>query len=315
MTEVTSAPEATITARSRVGFAFVGFAVGIVAGVMGLVPWLIGGGILPLQNLWATETLPNDMPFVLLPVSQYAVITVFVLILVGGVFAGLTMHLLARRRSFLAWPAAIGLLIVHAYAVAQSFTVVANGLDNGRRSALYFVGMLGGAVVAMLLAQTAFWLASRRSTGPVALAIGLSAVPFVVWIRQIVVAVSGPSGMPMPITELLRWLPALIVGVTLVWCGLRPARRLAVWLVVLVALWVIPALFTTIQYGLGMRVLNGDLSEMASASSQVLPLALREEVLPALLALALGVVGVIVREAVQRRKPSQPITNEPMKAE
>jgi len=103
-------------------------------------------------------------------------------------------------------------------------------------------------------------------------------------------------------TELLRWMPALIVGLTLVWCGLRPARRIAVWLVVLIGLWVIPALFTTIQYGLRMRVLNGDLREMASASGQVFPLALGVEILPALVALALAVVGTAVNEIVRRRQ-------------
>jgi len=303
MTEATSAPESTTTARSRVSSAFVGLGVGIAAGAVGLVPWLIGGGVLPLQNLWATGTLPDDMPFALLPLSQYSAITVFVLILLGGVFAGLTVRLLARRREFSAWPAAIGLLIVHAFAVAQSFAVIADGLGGGRREALYFVGLLGGAIFSVLLAQVAFWLGSRRSTGAVALAIGLAAAPFAVWIRQIAVIVGGPSGISIPMTELLRWMPALIVGLTLVWCGLRPARRIAEWLVVLIGLWVIPALFTTIQYGLGMRVLNGDLREMASASGQVFPLALGVEILPALVALALAVVGTAVNEIVRRRQP------------
>jgi len=130
MTEATSAPESTTTARSRVSSAFVGLGVGIAAGAVGLVPWLIGGGILPLQNLWATGTLPDDMPFALLPLSQYSAITVFVLILLGGVFGGLAVRLLARRREFSAWPAAIGLLIVHAFAVAQSFAVIADGLGG-----------------------------------------------------------------------------------------------------------------------------------------------------------------------------------------
>jgi uncharacterized membrane protein len=99
----------------------------------------------------------------------------------------------------------------------------------------------------------------------------------------------------------LRWLPAVIVGLALGFCGVRPARRIAVWLVVLAALWVTPALLTALQYGLGMRVLNGDVKEMASAASQVFPLALATEVTPVLAAIVIAVVVVISRTLMQRR--------------
>jgi hypothetical protein len=105
----------------------------------------------------------------------------------------------------------------------------------------------------------------------------------------------------MMVPTLLHWLPAVIAAAALVWCGVRPARRIAVWLAVLLGVWVIPALFTTIQYGLGMRVLNGDLREMASASGQLFPLALREQIVPTLVALALAVVGTVAVELARRR--------------
>jgi len=304
MTETTPASD-TPTAATRAGTRFIAIAVGVAAGALGILPWLIGGGTLPLQNLWAADTTPNAMPFALLPVSQYAATAVFVLLLMGGVFAGLAVHLIARYRSFAAWPAALGLVVVQLIAVIQSFTVISNGLgltnSLDRRTFLYFAGMLGGAIVAMVMAQVAFWIASRRSTAPVALAVGLAAVPFASWISQAIRSLSGPSGIPMTVPTLLHWLPAVIAAAALVWCGVRPARRVAVWVVVLVGVWVIPALFITIQYGLGMRVLNGDLREMASASGQLFPLALREQIVPTLVALALAVVGTVAVELARRR--------------
>jgi hypothetical protein len=288
-----------------VGASFIALAVGVAAGVLGILPWLIGGGTLPLQNLWANNAMPNDMPFALLPVSQYAATAIFVLLLMGGVFAGLAVHLTARRRSLAAWPAALGLVVMQLIAVIQSFTVVSNGLgltsSLDRRTFLYFAGMLGGAIVAMVIAQVAFWIASRRSSAPVALAIGLAAVPFASWISQAIRSLSGPSGVPMMVPTLLHWLPAVIAAAALVWCGVRPARRIAVWVAVLLGVWVIPALFTTIQYGLGMRVLSGDLREMASASGQLFPLALREQIVPTLVAFALAVVGTVAVELARRR--------------
>jgi hypothetical protein len=50
-----------------------------------------------------------------------------------------------------------------------------------------------------------------------------------------------------------------------------------------------------------MRVLNGDVKELASAASQVFPLALATEVTPVLAAIVIAVVVVISRTLMQRR--------------
>jgi hypothetical protein len=223
MTEATPALE-TRTVGARVGTAFIAFGVGILAAALGILPWLIGGGTLPLQNLWVADTPWNDMPFALLPVSQYAATAIFVLLLMGGVFAGLAVHIIARRGSFAAWPAALGLFAVQLVAVVQSYTVVSNGLgltnSLDRRTFVYFAGMLGGAIVALVVAQAAFWIASRRAIGPVALAIGLAAVPFAAWLSEAAHSLIGASGIPMPALTALHWLPAVIARHG--WSGRRP---------------------------------------------------------------------------------------------
>lgn len=298
MTEIS--PAADQPARARA----LPFAIGVGGGVLGILPWLIGGGILPLQNLWAAATMPEDMPFVLLPLSQYFATLLFSLLLLGGVFAGFTVHFVARRRAVAVWPAALGVLLVHVIAVVQSFAVLADGLGLGRggdsRVMLYFAGLLGGVVAAVLLAQLGFWLTSRRSVGAVALGVVLAAVPFATWVGRCFLAVTGDAFPPAFLPYLSPWLPAIVVGAALVWCGVRPAWRIVVWVVGLLAVWVVPALFTAIQYGLGMRVLDGDVPEMMRASVGVFPMVLAEVWQPVIVALVIGVVGTVVRMIVER---------------
>ncbi|MGW9159145.1 hypothetical protein [Microbacterium sp. NPDC055665] len=298
MTEIS--PAADQPARARA----LPFAIGVGGGVLGILPWLVGGGMLPLQNLWAAATMPEDMPFVLLPLSQYFATLLFSVLLLGGVFAGFALHFVARRRAVAVWPAALGVLLVHVIAVMQSFAVLAGGLGLGRggdsRAMLYFAGLLGGVVAAILLSQLGFWMTSRRSVGVVALGVVLAAVPFGNWISRFFVAVTGEVSPPLFLPDLLRWLPAVVVGAALVWCGVRPAWRIVVWVAGLLALWILPALFTAIQYGLGMRVLDGNLPEMAQAAVQVFPMVLAEVWLPVVVALVIGVVGTVVRMVVER---------------
>lgn len=298
MTEISRPADSPVRARA------LPFAIGVGGGVLGILPWLIGGGILPLQNLWAAATMPEDMPFVLLPLSQYFATLLFSVLLLGGVFAGFAVHFVARRRAIAVWPAALGVLLVHVIAVVQSFAVLAGGLGLGRggdsRVMLYFAGLLGGVIAAILLAQLGFWMTSRRSVGVVALGVVLAAVPFGDWVSRCFVAVTGEAFPLVFLPYLSRWLPAVIVGGALVWCGVRPAWRIVVWVAGLLAVWVVPALFTAIQYGLGMRVLDGNIPEMMQASVQVFPMVLAEVWQPVIVALVIGVVGTVVRMVVER---------------
>lgn len=281
------------------------FAIGVAGAVLGLLPWIVAG-TLPLQNLWAVQTLPEDMPFVLLPLSQYYATLLFSLVLLGGVFAGLAVRVVRRRRAVPAWPVALGVAVVHLIAAVQSFVVLAGGLgltdgSGDTRAALYFGGLLGGTLVAALLAQLGLWMTTRTSVAVASLGIALAAVPFGTWVVRWFGAFAGPTGPPMLVSSIGYWLPAVVVGITLVWCGVRPVGRLAVWAVALLSVWVVPAVFTAIGYGLGMRVLQGDVQEMAEASLQIFPSVMAEMWRPVVLAVLIAVVGSIARVAVAKR--------------
>lgn len=288
-----------------------GLALGAASALVGIAPWLMTGARLPLQNLWRRETLPDAMPVALLPVSQYDTTRILVLLLVGGVLAGLAARLLRRRFPTTDWATAAGVLAVQGVATIQAFAVVAEGLgitahDADPRARLYFGGMLGGTIVSVALAQTLFWLISRRSVAPAALGLALAAVPIASWLLVTVLFVTGPAGPPLVVGELSRWLPAVIVGAALGWCDVVPLRRLGVWVVGLLVLLVTPAVLTASSYALGMRVLDGDLREMADAAVRIFPRALVIGVTPTVLALLIAAAVTAVRWAIARGRTKAP---------
>lgn len=283
--------------------------IGLLAAVLGLSPWWITGGRLPLQNLWATQVWPDQMPLVLLPLSQYQLTTIVALLTVGGAAAGLSIRIWSpARRRLVTWCAVGGVLIVQLIATVQSFAVLHAGLEPGTMSSLYFGGLLAGAIGSMIAALIALALIASSSTVKATIGFGLMAVPLTSWAVQWAVGVMGYINVPTAVPTIARWVPAILVGCSLAWCGLRPAKRLVAWVLNLAFLWVIPALFTSVQYVLGTRVAAGDLPEMLLMSKQILTATLGPDggALPIILvAVAIGLLGVGARAIASRRRLPQ----------
>ncbi|MET3932735.1 hypothetical protein [Arthrobacter sp. OAP107] len=290
--------------------AVLGWLLGILAGLLGLAPWLITGAQLPLQNLWGTEVLPDRMPVSLLPLSQYELTTLVALLTTGGAAAGLAVRIWNPvRRRLTAWCAASGALAVQFTAAVQSFTVLEGGLADETMAGIYFAGLLAGVIACIAAGLAAFLLLVSRRRALVALGAGLMAVPATSWAVEWVVGFVGHINVPTAVPTVARWIPALIVGCALAWCGLRPARRALVWLADLSLLWVVPALFTSVSYVLGTRVLAGDLQEMLLMSRQILAATLGPDggALPTvLLALTVGLAGLGIRALAARRRLGSP---------
>ncbi|AXJ11650.1 hypothetical protein CFN17_02800 [Arthrobacter sp. PM3] len=283
---------------------------GILAGVLGLGPWLVTGAHLPLQNMWGAEAGPDQMPVALLPLSQYQLTTIVALLTVGGAAAGLAVRIWSpARRRLVVWCAAAGVLVVQVAAAVQSFTVLDAGLKDGTMASLYVAGLLAGVTASIAAALVALLLLSSRSRSLTALGAGLMAVPFASWALLWVVAFVGRTNIPLAVPTIGQWIPAVIVGCVLAWCGLRPARRAAVWAVDLALLWVVPAVFTSVNYVLGTRMLAGDLQEMLLMSQQILAATLGPAGGAApkvLLALVIALAGLGAKSLVARRKRAAP---------
>jgi len=113
---------------------------GIGLAVIGLLPWLITGLRLPLQNLWATETRPEQMPRVLLPFNQYAVVLIIAVLVIGAA-AGLCSRALRPRLARRGvWAMGGGVLLVQLAAVLQTAIVVQGGLSERRASPSTWLG-------------------------------------------------------------------------------------------------------------------------------------------------------------------------------
>lgn len=280
---------------------------GILAGLLGLAPWLVTGAQLPLQNLWATETMPDQMPLSLLPLNQYELTTLVGLLTMGGAVAGFAVRLWApARRRLVTWCAAAGVLMVQGTAVVQSFSVVDSGLASGLESRIYVVGLLAGVVASVAASLVALLLLASPSPTRVALGVGLMAVPFVGWTGDWLFSMfGGPANAPPLVPLLQRWLPAIVVGMALAWCGFRPAHRLWVWAVDLLLLWVVPALFISVRYVFGTRVMLGDFEEMLLMGRDILAATLGPDGGAGplvLLTLAIGLAGAATLMVARRRR-------------
>lgn len=300
------APPADERETTRKPSFWIAFGVGIVASALMLVPMWVTGIRLPLQNLWGTDTMPDDMPVALLALSQYEVFAIFAMVLLGGVVAGLGVRMLRRWRPMRAWAAALGVLLVHLVVTVQSFAVLGDGLGvsdgtAGTLQLMYFAGMLAAVVLGILLAQLGVLLTTRRSSAFAALAVALSAVWIGQWLGSVIGAIWGIAGPPVFLFDVLRWVPAVTVGVALVWCGVRPWGRIFVWIAGLLALWVLPAAITAVAYPLGTRAFGGDVREMSAAAAQIFPQALEIGVPAVVVAAVIGVVGTAVRMLLARR--------------
>jgi hypothetical protein len=294
------------TKRTPAGDAALGWLLGVLAGLLGLAPWLITGAQLPLQNSWGTEVLPEQMPVSLLPLSQYELTTLVALLTAGGAAAGLAVRIWRpARRRLVAWCTASGVLAVQFSATVQSFTVLDGGLTDGTLARVYFAGLLAGVIACIAAGLVVFLLLASRSRALAALGAGLVAVPATSWVGEWVVGFVGQTNVPTAVPTVARWVPALIVGCALAWCGLRPARRAVVWLADLALLWVVPALFISVSYVLGTRAMAGDLQEMLLMSRQILAATLGPAggALPTIaLALAVALAGLGLRSIAARRR-------------
>ncbi len=293
--------------RVRPGWQFL--LAGIGAGVVGLLPWIITGMRLPLQNLWAHDVPPDQMPLALLPFSQYALTLLLGMVVWGAAIAGLlTRREPSDTRARATYFAMAGFLLVAATAVSQTTVVVAGGLRaDDPRTDLYLGGVLAvilgsvvvGLAVLVLLARAPRTVASSGAT--------IAALACGIWLNALTVPPFGEvaSDAQMAVLGYVRWVPAILVGAALVWCSTGGVRKVLAWLVNLFLLWAVPAGLTAVNYAAGSRVLAGDPEQMLTAARDVFVQALGpagSSLGYAAVALVIGLTGSGARAYLARRR-------------
>lgn len=307
-------PAAVRTARAAGGSPvppWAAFLAGVAAAVVGLLPWLVAGARLPLQNLWVGG-IPAEAPVVLLPFSQYAVTSVFALLVVAGAMAGIAARVLVARagdRGPALWMGG-GLVAGQLLAAVQTAAVVAPGLRDGRDSAVYLVGIGGGVVVCLLISAGAFVLVALAPRAGALFGLTTGAIAAGLWLPIAVVDPIGFDSAPAWLLGAFTYVMPVLVGAAIAWVGVRTVGRIVSALVSLVLVWLAPPLTTAVASALGTRVLARDLPGMLDYGAGVFrqyatDVSLVRE--PLVIALAVAVVGLVAREVLERRaQPAQP---------
>jgi len=227
------------------------FLIGVGSAAAGLLPWIITGLRLPLQNLWATET--TDMPIVLLPFSQYALSLLVAVIVIGSAIAGIVLRATGTRPGL----AILGVLVVQVFGLVQTALTVFNGLSVRTESLFYLGALVTSTVVAILLGMLVLLLIARSPRAGVVVGVAIAAVALGPWLNSLVIPF-GVVVVPEPlyaVRGVLAVVPPILVGLAIAWAGIRTVGRAIAAAVALLLLIVGPTLIIAVSNAAGSRVL------------------------------------------------------------
>ena len=219
--------------------------IGFASAIIGLLPWLITGMHLPIQELWEGPATAETMPIVLLPFSYFAVVVIFGLIVMGSAVAGVATRATRplQRRGGPFW-IAIGLLAIQLLAVAQTYFAVVDGLQQRSLSWLYLAAMVGVSLVSIVIGVPVLLLIANAPRAGATIGISVASVAAAAWLVAFLTpAIAPPEGGGTLVADVLRWVPPVIVGVALAWGGLNTVGRILAAPVCLAILWVAPTVF------------------------------------------------------------------------
>lgn len=288
-----------------------GALLGIGSAVLGLLPWLVTGMRLPLQNLWATDTLPPDMPLAFLPFNQYTIALLAAVLVTGGAVAGIAARALRGRLGGHGVVATLlGLVLVHAVAIVQTAGVVGPNLRDRSESVFYLAGLIALSVLAVLVAAAALWLIARAPRGGALVGLGIGALMLAPWLQGLIVPFGTiPGHAAMTAHGLVRWVAPVLVGLAIAWAGISTVGRVVAALTVLLALWLVPALIIGATSAAGTRILAHDPGGMIEYGIGVFRAAATSPNLvvgPLLAAVVVAAVGLVVRSLRGGTAPAAP---------
>jgi hypothetical protein len=284
-----------------------GLGVGLASGILGLLPWLATGERLPLQNLWRTQTLPGDMPWALLPLSQYYLGWIVGLLVVPSLVAGVTVSAL-RRPDLRLW-AGPGALVVQVVAVVQSLAVLVTGLRPTSLMVVYIGALAVTCALAVGVGHLVFWQVTSGERPRVAMGLVLAAVPLGYWLRGLWALLFGQFRVPVWLSLATDWVPAVLVGVVLAWCAWYGESRVGVWIGGVLVVWLVPSAIDATGTAVARNTASQGLGAALEAWAQTFGMLAGIQgpgPLAAGLAILLGLVGVIAARLRPRAATTRP---------
>jgi hypothetical protein len=289
--------------------AWLWLAIGVGAAAIGLLPWAVTGLRLPLQNLWEAATLPEQMPIALLPFSQYAVTLVAAVLVVGAAIAGLIARSTRARQGRHGFAAlTAGYLTVQLIALVQTAVVVGDGLRPGTESVIYLAAMVAAAAASAVVGALVYGLIARTPRAGALIGLSIAAVAAGWWLSALLVP--NPvvvSELQLTLARLTEWVPAILCGAAIAWCGISTVGRILAAITAVAAVVIGAAFATGVTSALGTRVLARFPAEMLDYGVQVFLQALGRPELtlrPIIATLVVAAVGLVLRVVLNTRQPA-----------
>lgn len=297
------APPETRANEPRTGSWAMALPVGIVAAIVGLVPWWVSGARLPLQNLWEGAVRPGAMPITLMPFSQYAVILIFSMIVVGAGLAGIGGRVL-RVRGWGLLLLVAGVLGVQVMATVQTALVVREGLQERLESTVYLVGLIAGTGLSIVVGLIVTILVAGAPRAGALLGLTVGAIGMASWTSALIDPTRIGEGPMTAMLVIVPWITPVLTGIAIAWTGVNTAGRVIAALISVVLVWVAPALTTAIAAALGSRVLIRSGDDVIDYGIDVFQTALVTPELalrPIIATIVVAAIGLFTRALIRRR--------------
>ena len=295
---------ASRTAEPRAGAWAMALPVGILAAMIGLLPWWVSGARLPLQDLWEGTVRAAAMPLALLPFSQYLVVLIFALLIVGAAVAGIG----GRALRVGGWGVLLlvaGVLLVQINATVQTALVVREGLQERLESTLYVSGLTAGTGLSILIGIIVTVLIARAPRAGALIGLTIGAIGMASWTSALIDASRIGDGPQTALLVIVPWIAPVLTGIAIAWSGIDTAGRVLSALLALALIWVAPAVTTAIVSALGSRGLLRSGGDVVDYGIDVFQLALLTPELalrPIIATAVVAAVGLLVRLLVARRR-------------
>jgi len=278
--------------------------VGILAAMVGLLPWWMSGARLPLQDLWEGAIRPGAMPITLLPFSQYFVVLIFALLIVGAAAAGIG----GRALRVGGWGVVLlvaGLLLVQVTAAAQTALVMREGLQQRLESTLYLSGLVAGTALSVLVGVIVAVLIARAPRAGALIGLTIGAIGMASWTGALLDPDRIGDGPLTAVLVIVPWIAPVLTGVAIAWTGIDTAGRVLAAILAVLLIWVAPAMTTAVTSTLGSRALirsGGDIVDYGIGVFQLALLTPELALRPILATVAVAAIGLVVRMLVVRRR-------------
>ncbi|WP_167138894.1 hypothetical protein [Diaminobutyricimonas sp. TR449] len=286
------------------------FVIGVIAALIGMLPWLVTGMRLPLEKLWGNSASAAATPEAVLPFSQSMLTLIIGLIVTGSAIAGVAARATRARHARHGLRAVVlGVIFVQIIVAAQATAVVMNGLEGSTWAGGYLASMIAVTVVSVLIGILVLLLIASSPVPGAMIGLSVAAIGAGIWVNALV----APFGIiPDEATSSrlynVQWIPALIVGVASAWGGFRTVGRVSAAVAALLILWIAPAVLVVVRAvtGLGGHedVPGGMLAYLVDTLRMAL---LLPALLPLMVAVIVAALGSLIRSPIRSRPNAAPL--------